>query len=91
MNKAILVIDMPICCYECFAFDDSGDHPMCLITEECRGYRFRAREEKMDKCPLKPLPEKYDIDRSKCSDPFYQFEFEYGYNQCIDEILSNKA
>ena len=88
MSKAILVIDMPSCCYECFAFDDSGDYPMCLITEECRGYTFRAREQKMDKCPLRELPEKYEIDRSKCSDPFYQFDFEYGYNMCINEILN---
>ncbi len=40
-------------------------------------------------CPLKSVPEKYDIDETKCSDPFYQFEFEYGYNQCIDEILGH--
>ena len=44
----------------------------------------------MDKCPLRLLPEKYEIDRSKCSDPFYEFEFEYGYNQCIDEILDGE-
>lgn len=87
MNKAILVIDMPSCCYECFSLDDSGDYPRCRITDEQRGYTFRIREQKMDKCPLKLLPEKYEIDKSKCSDPFYQFEFEYGYNQCIDEIL----
>lgn len=87
MGKAILVIDMPNCCDECFALDDNSDYPLCLITQEQRGYKFRTREHKMDKCPLKSAPEKYEIDRSKCTDPFYQFEFEYGYNQCIDEIL----
>lgn len=78
MNKAFLIIDMPSCCYECFAFDDSGDHPMCLVTEEYRGYRFRAREEKMDKCPLKPLPVKIEVLRDDWSD---------GYNACLEEIL----
>ena len=78
MNKAILVIDMPSCCYECFAFDDSGDHPMCLVTEEYRGYRFRAREEKMDKCPLKPLPTKIEVLRDDWSD---------GYNACLEDVL----
>ena len=84
MNKAILVIDMPSCCYECFAFDDSGDHPMCLVTEEYRGYKFRAREQKMDKCPLKELPEKMSgYDSIK-----YQWgEYEDGWNHCIDCLI----
>ena len=90
MNKAILVIDMPPCCDKCFALDDNGDYPVCLITQEQRGYTFRTREQKMDKCPLKSIPEKYEIDKNKCSDPFYQFEYEYGYNACIDEILNIK-
>ena len=78
MDKAILVIDMPSCCDECFTFDDSGDHPMCLVTEEYRGYRFRAREEKMDKCPLKPLPTKIEVFRDDWSD---------GYNACLEDVL----
>lgn len=57
MDKAILMIDMPSCCDECFALDNDGDYPMCLITQEQRGYTFRTREQKMDKCPLKLLPE----------------------------------
>lgn len=52
MNKAILIIDMPSCCDECFALDDNGDYPVCLITQEQRGYTFKTREQKMDKCPI---------------------------------------
>ena len=77
MSKSILVIDTPDCCYECFAFDDNGDYPMCLVTGECRGYTFMARENKMDKCPLKPLPKKIDFNGA----------FEAGYNWCINDIL----
>lgn len=29
MDKAILVIDMPSCCDECFALDEYGDYPVC--------------------------------------------------------------
>lgn len=79
MNKAIFVIDMPNCCYECFAFDDSGDHPMCLATEEYRGYKFRAREEKMDKCPLKPLPTRIEM--------WLRDDWSDGYNACLEDIL----
>lgn len=60
MNKAILITDMPSCCDECFALDDNGDYPRCRITREIRGYNFRTRELKMNKCPLKPLPEKLE-------------------------------
>ena len=81
MNKAILVIDMPKCCDECFALDDSGDYPYCLITGECRGYTFRTREQKMDKCPLKIPPEH-----------FIRFgeedDYAEGYNDCLNEILN---
>lgn len=83
MNKAILVMDMPSCCYECFAFDDNGDHPMCLVTKECKGYRFRAREEKMDKCPLKPAPKEDKV--------YYLHEWSVGYkkgwNDCVNYLV----
>lgn len=61
MNKAILIVDMPSCCDECFALDGNGDYPFCLITQEQRGYNFRTREQKMPKCPLRPAPELIEI------------------------------
>lgn len=84
MDKAILVIDMPNCCYECFALDDNGDYPMCLITQEQRGYTFKTRECKMPKCPLKAIPRRKDsyTNREESKD-----WYEIGYNQCLDEIL----
>lgn len=81
MKKAVLVIDMPNCCDECFALDDNGDYPFCLITQEQRGYTFRTREQKMDKCPFKPLPEKLEGNDSI----YYQWgDYEDGWNHCID-------
>ena len=90
MSKAILVIDMPSCCNECRFLNDNYDYPECIATGETRGYNFKVGEKRMDKCPLRAIPEKYETDRSKCSDPFYEFEFEYGYNQCIDEIIGGQ-
>ena len=54
MNKAVLVIDMPNCCYECRFLNDNYDYPECIVTGETKGYTFKVREQKMDSCPLKP-------------------------------------
>ena len=78
MDKAILVIDMPSCCYRCFAFDDNYDYLVCMATGESKGYTFRSREQRMDKCPLKPLPDKVDVFMDDWAD---------GYNACLEDIL----
>ena len=84
MSKAVLVIDMPTCCDECFALDDNGDYPMCIITQEQRGYTFRTREQKMDRCPLQQMPEKSHTGKSV----YYQWgDWEDGWNACIDGLL----
>lgn len=86
MGKAILVIDMPSCCDECFALDDHGDYPVCRITQEQRGYTFRTRERKMDRCPLMPTPEPqllwYDDERD---------DWARGYNNCLCEIVGKEV
>ena len=82
MNKAILVIDMPSCCDECFALDDNGDYPFCIITQEQRGYNFRTREQKMDMCTLKPAPE--------LQDKWYDNDdWIIGYNNCVHKIIGD--
>ena len=101
MSKAILMIDMPSCCYECFALDDNGDYLVCLITQEQRGYTFKTRERKMDSCPLRPAPEKIDLSnfdnivKAESDNAYevglcmYNRGIDRGYNICIDNILSN--
>ena len=93
MNKAILTIDMPNCCGECFALDDSGDYPFCLITQEQRGYTFKIREQKMDKCPLKSVPEKRPQPQYQGNGVFgYRTAMEHeharGWNECIDYFVN---
>lgn len=46
-------MEMPKCCDECFALDDHGDYPFCLISQDQRGYTFNVRENRMPSCPLK--------------------------------------
>ena len=81
--KAVLVMDMPECCDKCFMLDDSGDYPMCRFTQEIRGYNFRTRERKMDRCPLRPMPEK----DYECFLRDWSKGYQEGWNRCIDIIM----
>lgn len=47
---AILNMDKPERCDDCWALDDKYDYPMCLITQEQRGYNFNTMTQIMDKC-----------------------------------------
>lgn len=101
MDKAILIIDMPSCCNECRFLNDNYDYPVCLITQEQRGYTFRTREQKMDSCPLRPAPEKIDLSnfdniiKAESDNAYevgmcmYNRGIDRGYNICIDNILGN--
>ena len=54
-DKLVWVRELPECCNECFALDDSGDYPTCRITQASRGYNFNVREKRMSDCPLGEL------------------------------------
>ena len=56
MSVLIKGMEMPECCGKCWAINVYGDYPICLITGETRGYNFRIRERRMDKCPLVEVP-----------------------------------
>ena len=51
----MITIDMkmPTSCSECFALNDNGDYPYCLISHESRGYNFDILTRRMGSCPLK--------------------------------------
>ena len=49
-------MEMPTCCDDCFALDDRGDYPYCLISHEQRGYTFRTDIATMPSCPLVEIP-----------------------------------
>ena len=94
MSKAILVMDMPESCFYCDCCHIKDyyyrrkiyDEKFCGIENmEVTFYHDQAYYDnytKPDWCPLKPLPEKEDVnlfnDRAGYS---------LGWNACIDEIL----
>jgi hypothetical protein len=61
MAKAVLLLDMPENCSECQFLDDINDYPMCILTNEVRGYDFHTRARRMDKCPMMPVSTKEDL------------------------------
>lgn len=85
MSKALLVIDMPNECMECTLRYKDGD------TDDW--FRFRChisddqvqKGERLENCPLKPMPEKRITDLLTTCD--FGCGFDTGYNACIDEIL----
>lgn len=72
---------MPQCCDDCFAFDDRGDYPYCLISQYSAGYTFESSKHRMSYCPLieeEPTP---DI---KCSvRPQMGITRSYGENKTL--------
>jgi hypothetical protein len=84
MSKSIIAIETPYDCSNC---------PLC--SEDHMTYRDYCRitnyhiftSDKPYWCPLKPLPEKYDMETAITHDLDYDGDYEYGYNACIDEIL----
>lgn len=55
MSVLIKGMEMPKSCAECWALDDDGDYPFCCITHEQKGYTFRTREQRMERCPLEEI------------------------------------
>lgn len=90
MNKAILVIDDPMCCRNCPLARERirrGGHVCSIghLGEYLFVWVYEAvdmeSETKPDWCPLKPVPK-----------PFICFgdedDFSAGYNECLDDILN---
>lgn len=95
--KAILVLDMPKDCSECFCFDSIDDYSkqhyggflrFCIAADKEIGYvnfeDLRNEVQKPDWCPLKPTP-----DRIKHS--IYDYDADTGYtcgwNDCLDSMI----
>ena len=55
--SVLIHMDMPKNCGECWALDEWGDYPLCLITREQGGYKFPKKEQRMGSCPLIEVPE----------------------------------
>lgn len=84
MAKAVLVMDMPECCADCycghFERDTKELNLVCGATGEDAN-----NVGKPDWCPLRELPE-------KANHPDYcdNGRFDKGWNACLDEILEER-
>ena len=90
MSILIKGMEMPTSCDNCWALDDYGDYPRCRITEEQRGYNFRIREKRMDKCPLVPVPPHgrlIDADALQVEMMEMVSLGIYGEEDCIDAVI----
>ena len=88
MSKSILVVDTPKSCMNCqFRAHNvlkhwcEQDKTQRLITENVLYLN------KPEWCPLKPIPEKYDVLAAIENNPNYDPSYDIGRNDCIDKIL----
>ena len=81
-KKAILVIDMPESCKGCMCYVLGMSNNFCEVTN----FAIFDNTTKPDWCPLKPVPEKYDLEGCRVTRD-WDGEYESGWNACIDEIL----
>lgn len=84
MAKAILVMDMPERCNDCYAVHMSQNGLFCRAAKE----HLQPKAERPDWCPLRELPKhKRTIGTESESD---QLLMNAGYNACLDDILERK-
>ena len=79
MAKAILVMDMPDYCNDCYAMNMSLSGRFCRAAEES----LPVKAERPDWCPLRELPEKKELYLSINNQKGYCD----GWNACLDKIL----
>lgn len=84
--KAILVIDMPECCCAC---DYCNSFGMCKYAGNVEDAFYRGL--RYIKCPLKPIPQKKELEESGNSliDDCKEYYID-GWNDCLDEILGEE-
>lgn len=82
MAKAILIMDMPDYCNDCYAMHMSLSGRFCRAAEES----LPVKAERPDWCPLRELPEKKELYLSINNQKGYCD----GWNACLDKILKRK-
>ena len=80
--KAILVIDMPMKCFDCKLYCNNGNSYWCIATnEDTTGLT------KPINCPLKPVPKKKEIEKY---DTWYEMFRAEAFNDIIDELIGDE-
>ena len=86
--KAILVIDMPKSCEECILCRDGY---LCKILGDVDESVENGTKDL--RCPLKPLPQKKEIDENHKMakwDDDCNIAYNCGYNTCLEDILGEE-
>lgn len=81
MAKAILVMDMPDYCNDCYAMNMSLSGRFCRAAEES----LPVKAERPDWCPLRELPEHRRTIGKKSEQN--RILMNTGWNACLDKIL----
>lgn len=101
MSKVILVMNDPKFCSNCPLAKSRKhiitrkEHWLCGIGHngEYGDWVYEPidmeSEIRPDWCPLKPVPEKYDVLAAIENNPNYDPSYDIGRNDCIDEIIGN--
>lgn len=86
MAKAILIMDMPEDCNDCYAMYVSLSERFCRATEE----NLSAKAERPDWCPLRELPERMEICGTYNAEYYAKGglmpSYKLGWNKCLDAI-----
>ena len=92
--KAVLVIDMPKDCYDCpLSREDTIYDEHVFI---CIGYNAEIEDlsARADWCPLRPLPQKKEVDEQSLDLMWWSGEhdmaYDVGYNACLKEITGEE-
>ena len=84
MDKSMLIINTPKCCYDCDLCEWNYYGSICLKTRKnVQENNFDITKSRHETCPLKPLPEKNTWDVTKNG---HVTEFAEGWNSCLEEI-----
>ena len=88
MNKGILVMDQPDCCYECPCYVPSCDIDFDFDEDVCGATQnVTYGNASPDWCPIKPAPQKI---KYKSRQDISKEQFAVGWNACVDEICKGE-
>lgn len=88
MAKAILVMDMPERCNDCYAVHMSQNGLFCRAAKE----HLQPKAERPDWCPLRELPKKKETHTvlELHSNGRWSEGMKAGFNICLGEILKER-
>lgn len=81
MSKVMLVMDEPKKCLECPMLNGNDE---CILQDEDANFTSDSWDGLKSSCPLRPVPEKKDPNINHFDT---DYNYDLGYNACIDEIL----